>query len=67
MNHRSVFSFLAASSLPLAVLAILLNPAGASGAEIKLARHPDYHDGKIVFSYLGDLWVVHDDGSTRFE
>jgi tricorn protease len=32
-------------------------------AEIKLARHPDYHDGKIVFSYAGDLWLVNEDGS----
>jgi tricorn protease len=36
----------------------------ATAAEIKLARHPDYHNGKIVFSYLGDLWLVNDDGSS---
>jgi tricorn protease len=35
----------------------------ASAGEIKLARHPDFHDGKIVFSYAGDLWTVRDDGS----
>src|SRR3989440_705556 len=35
-----------------------------SAAEIRLPRHPDYHEGKIVFSYLGDLWVVHEDGSS---
>jgi tricorn protease len=35
----------------------------ANAVEIKLARHPDYHDGKIVFSYLGDLWLVNEDGS----
>src|SRR5687767_1349043 len=29
---------------------------------VKLARHPDYHTGKIVFSYLGDIWVAKDDG-----
>lgn len=34
----------------------------AAAAVIKLARHPDYYQGKIVFSYLGDLWVVQDDG-----
>src|SRR6266849_6173529 len=37
--------------------------ARASTNEIKLARHPDYHDGKIVFSYLGNLWLVNEDGS----
>jgi tricorn protease len=35
----------------------------ARAAEIKLARHPDYHDGTIVFSYRGDLWTVKEDGS----
>jgi tricorn protease len=37
--------------------------ARAGTGEIKLARHPDYHDGKIVFSYLGNLWLVNEDGS----
>ena len=32
-------------------------------AEIRLPRHPDYSEGKIVFSYLGDLWLVNDDGT----
>jgi tricorn protease len=45
------------------LLSLLLLSAPAPAAEIKLARHPDYHDGKIVFSYLGDLWVVKEDGS----
>jgi tricorn protease len=34
-----------------------------NATEIKLARYPDYHEGKIVFSYLGDIWIVQDDGS----
>ena len=37
--------------------------AVAAAAPIKLARHPDYHAGKIVFSYLGDLWVANEDGT----
>lgn len=37
--------------------------SGVIGAEVKLARHPDYHNGKVVFSYLGDLWLVNEDGS----
>lgn len=30
--------------------------------EVKLARHPDYHEGKIAFSYLGDIWVADESG-----
>src|SRR5262249_6961833 len=45
----------------LLVLSALLSPLPA--AEVKLARHPDYHEGKVVFSYLGDLWLVNEDGS----
>ena len=30
---------------------------------VRLARHPDYHAGKIVFSYLGDIWTANEDGS----
>jgi tricorn protease len=47
---------------PLVVIASLCVPA-ANAVEIKLARHPDYHNGKVVFSYLGDLWTVNEDGS----
>ncbi|HEY6249900.1 MAG TPA: S41 family peptidase [Candidatus Angelobacter sp.] len=34
-----------------------------SCAEVKLLRHPSYHNGKIAFSYLGDIWVANEDGS----
>src|SRR5580704_12083024 len=34
----------------------------ASAKEAKLVRYPDYHDGKIVFSYLGDIWTAGEDG-----
>jgi tricorn protease len=44
------------------LLGLIASPSFA--AEVKLARHPDYHDGKIVFSYLGDLWICKDDGSS---
>ena len=49
--------FLLAWLLNLVVVAI------AAAAPIKLARHPDYNAGKIVFSYLGDLWVANEDGT----
>src|SRR5262249_13248203 len=42
---------------------VFLFAAHAGAAEVKLARHPDYHNGKVVFSYLGDLWSVNEDGS----
>src|SRR4026207_1212578 len=44
-------------------LVFLVSAATVSAAPIQLARHPDYHNGKIVFSYLGDLWVANDDGT----
>jgi tricorn protease len=34
-----------------------------TSAPIRLARHPDYHAGKIAFSYLGDIWTANEDGS----
>ncbi len=55
--RRSLLSLLGAC----AALILLARPA--PGAEIRLARHPDYHAGKIVFSYQGDLWLANDDGS----
>jgi len=33
------------------------------GGEARLLRHPDYHNGKITFSYLGDIWTANEDGS----
>jgi tricorn protease len=32
-------------------------------AEVKVLRHPSYHNGKIAFSYLGDIWTANEDGS----
>ncbi len=46
-----------------AVMALLLTAATVSAASVRLARTPDYHAGKIAFSYLGDIWVVNEDGS----
>jgi len=50
--------------LALLGLLALLSPSIAWSRPIRIPRHPDYHDGKIVFSYLGDLWVVREDGSS---
>jgi tricorn protease len=32
-------------------------------AQTRLLRHPSYHNGKVAFSYLGDIWVGNEDGS----
>ena len=46
-----------------AVLALLVLSSIAAAAPVRLARHPDYHAGKIAFSYLGDIWTANEDGS----
>ncbi len=43
--------------------ALFLGASFASAAPVRLARTPDYHAGKIAFGYLGDIWVVNEDGS----
>jgi tricorn protease len=47
----------------LAVAIVLAGAAWATAEPVKLARHPDYHMGRIVFSYLGDVWIAAEDGS----
>jgi tricorn protease len=44
-------------------LVVLLAVAPAWAKAVRIARHPDLHDGKLVFSYLGDLWTAAEDGS----
>ena len=54
------------SSRSVRCLAVVLLVAGVSqmpAAEIRMARHPDYSEGKIAFSYLGDIWLANDDGT----
>jgi tricorn protease len=42
-------------------LALLL-PA-VMPAQVKLLRHPAYANGKVAFSYLGDLWTANENGT----
>ncbi|MHB8520485.1 MAG: DPP IV N-terminal domain-containing protein, partial [Limisphaerales bacterium] len=37
--------------------------AGVAPAQVRLLRHPTYSQGKVAFSYLGDLWIANEDGS----
>jgi tricorn protease len=43
--------------------AFILAGTAAAAAPVRLARTPDFHAGKIAFSYLGDIWVVDEDGA----
>ena len=36
--------------------------SSATAREAKLVRYPDYHDGKVAFTYLGDIWTADEDG-----
>ena len=44
------------------ICAALLAPALLS-AQARLLRHPTYANGKVAFSYLGDLWMANENGS----
>src|SRR5262245_6426846 len=46
-----------------AVFVLACVATAVAAAPIRLARHPDYHAGKVAFSYLGDIWTANDDGS----
>jgi tricorn protease len=37
--------------------------ASAYGREARLVRYPHYNNGRVTFSYLGDVWVANEDGS----
>jgi len=50
-------------STPSAQSAPPATAAGTQAGPIKLARYPDYHAGRIAFSYMGDIWVAGEDGS----
>jgi tricorn protease len=40
----------------------LLSAPMAAAREVKLARYPHYHQGRIVFTYLGDIWTADENG-----
>src|SRR5436305_5479520 len=45
-----------------AILFLLATPIVALAREAKLVRYPHYHQGKIAFSYLGDVWTAEENG-----
>ena len=46
----------------LATAIFLFAAISAFGREARLVRYPHYHNGRIVFSYLGDIWTADDNG-----
>ncbi|HEV8384945.1 MAG TPA: S41 family peptidase [Candidatus Acidoferrales bacterium] len=46
-----------------ALICVALVATGVAAKPAQLLRHPDYHNGKITFSYLGDIWVVNEDAT----
>ncbi|HEY0366007.1 MAG TPA: DPP IV N-terminal domain-containing protein, partial [Pyrinomonadaceae bacterium] len=45
-----------------AVTLFLFTAISAFGREARLVRYPHYHNGRIVFSYLGDIWTADENG-----
>jgi tricorn protease len=44
------------------LLTLLTLSTVAIGREARLVRYPHYHNGRIVFSYLGDIWTADENG-----
>ena len=40
----------------------LFSAISVFGREARLVRYPHYHNGRIVFTYLGDLWTADENG-----
>src|SRR5215208_1793099 len=45
-----------------AAVLFLVTTVSAFGREARLVRYPHYHNGHIVFSYLGDIWTADENG-----
>ncbi|HYP25586.1 MAG TPA: biopolymer transporter Tol, partial [Blastocatellia bacterium] len=52
----------AVAFLPVLFLLAPCAPAAAQGREAKLARYPHYHQGRVVFTYLADIWTADENG-----
>src|ERR1700681_821187 len=47
---------------PVSLLLGLLCALSTFGREAKLTRYPSYHQGRIAFSYMGDIWTADENG-----
>jgi tricorn protease len=66
MKRSRLLAVLFTLACAVAPFSVFDSPAAftASAArEARLIRHPHYHQGKVVFSYLGDLWLANENGS----
>jgi tricorn protease len=36
----------------------------AFGREARLVRYPSYNNGRIAFTYLGDIWTADENGGS---
>ena len=41
---------------------LLVAAISAFGREARLVRYPHYHNGRVVFTYLGDIWTADENG-----
>ncbi|MGI9168254.1 MAG: S41 family peptidase [Pyrinomonadaceae bacterium] len=49
--------------ITLSALALIIGTSSfALGREARLVRYPHYHNGRVVFSYLGDIWTADENG-----
>jgi tricorn protease len=48
--------------ITLAFLFALCAPLSATGREARLVRYPHYHQGRIAFTYLADIWTADENG-----
>src|SRR3954451_14292224 len=45
------------------LVVMLLAPFVAVSAEARLVRYPHVHNGKVAFTYMGDIWTADENGS----
>jgi tricorn protease len=45
------------------IFTLLLLAVSALARDAKLTRYPTYHQGRVAFSYMGDIWVADESGS----
>ena len=48
----------------IAFLLALSAPAFGLAREAKLVRYPHYHQGRVAFTYLGDIWTADENGQS---
>jgi tricorn protease len=45
-----------------ATVLFLITAVSAFGREARLVRYPHYYNGRVVFTYLGDIWTADENG-----